>query len=100
MPMSDSMSIKTLNRVRSLIERGERITCDDCRELFQAKDLLALAKLARIPRERRFGHRAFYAAAHAVNYNGEHPEFFLSEAVRSAPEGTTFVALKCRWQPG
>jgi aminodeoxyfutalosine synthase len=94
------MSSKTLNRVRSLIEREERITRNDCRELFQVRDLLALAKLARIPRERRFGRSAFHTAAHVVSYNGEQPESFISEAATSAPEGAVFVAIRCRLQSG
>lgn len=95
-----SISSKTLVRVRSLVERGERITRDDCRELLQVKDLLALAKLARIPRERQFGRHAFYTAAHVVNYLGEQSEPALAEARTSLPEGSAFIAIKCRWQPG
>ena len=57
-----SMSSKLLSRVRSLLERQERIGVDDCQELFQVKDLAAIATLGRIPRERRHGRNAHYRA--------------------------------------
>jgi aminodeoxyfutalosine synthase len=94
------MSSKVLNRVRSLLERGERISIDDCRELFEVSNLLELARLARIPRERRFGQSASYKAVWPVAYNGESPEFFISEAATAAPEGTGYIAIRCRWQDG
>ncbi|MCC7438247.1 MAG: hypothetical protein IT211_07080 [Armatimonadetes bacterium] len=56
------MSSKLISRVRSLLEREERIGVDDCCELFQVKDLAAVAALARIPRERRHGRNAHYRA--------------------------------------
>lgn len=94
------MSTKLIHRVRSLIERGERIPVDDCRGLFEVKDLIALAKLARVPQERRFGRRAFYRTAHVVEYRGEHPEFFISEVETGAPDDVTDLMIRCRWRDG
>lgn len=98
--MSDSSSAKLLSRVRSLLERGERISTDDCRQLFDVKDLLALARLARIPRERRYGRQAFYRPARVVEYRGEDPELFLSEAETTASEGTSELIIRCRLRDG
>lgn len=98
--MSDSSSAKLLNRVRSLLERGERISTEDCRQLFEVKDLPALARLARIPRERRYGRRAFYRPARVVEYRGEDPDLFLSEAATTAPEGTSELIVRCRLRAG
>jgi aminodeoxyfutalosine synthase len=94
------MSSKVLNRVRSLLERGERISIEDCRELFEVSNLLELARLARIPRERRFGQTASYKAVWPVAYNGEAPEFFISQTMAAVPEGTGYIAILCRWQRG
>jgi aminodeoxyfutalosine synthase len=87
---------KLLNRVRSLLERGERVPAEDGIELFGEKDLLALGKLARIPRERRYGSRAFLRRAHTVAYRGEHPEFMVEAAATEAPEGTEEIAIRCQ----
>jgi len=94
------VSTKLIHRVRSLIERGERIAAEDCRGLFEVKDLIALAKLARVPQERRFGRRSFYRTAHVAEYRGEHPEFFLSELETSAPADVTELVVRCRWSDG
>src|SRR4051812_42900445 len=88
------MSTKLLNRVRSHAERGERLSVDDCAALFEVKDLIALSKLARVPRERRHGHRAFYRPAHLIEYRGEHPEFFIAEAETALPDGATMIAIR------
>ncbi|MEO6046985.1 MAG: hypothetical protein ABIQ57_05890 [Candidatus Kapaibacterium sp.] len=77
------MPNKLTHRVRSLVERGERITREDCRDLFEVKDLIAMAKLARVPRERRFGRDAFYFAAPISDY-------------QSGNAG----AIRCRWNDG
>ena len=45
------------------LECGERLTLDDGRQLFEARDLLAVGWLANRERERRHGHSTFY------NYN-------------------------------
>jgi len=63
------MTQKLLSRVRALLERGERISKDDCRDLFAVRDLVALAKLARIPRERRFGRQSFFRALESVPFS-------------------------------
>ncbi len=94
------MSIKLIHRVRSLSERGERIATADCRDLFQVKDLTALAKLARLPRERRFGVRGFYRAAHIAEYAGESPELFISEIDTVAPPEAAELLVRCRWRGG
>jgi aminodeoxyfutalosine synthase len=89
--------MKIIHRVRSLVERGERISADECRGLFEVKDLIALAKLARVPQERRFGRRAFYRDAYVADYRGEHPEFFISEIETAAPADTAEIIVRCRW---
>lgn len=94
------MSTKLIHRVRSLIERGERIAAEDCRGLFEVKDLIALAKLARVPQERRFGRRAFYRGAQVAEYRGEHPEFFISELETNAPSDAAELIIRCRWRDG
>lgn len=91
---------KLIHRVRSLSERGERISTEDCRDLFQIRDLTALAKLARVPRERRFGTRSFYRTAHVAQYAGENPELFISELDTVAPEDSANLMIRCRWQGG
>lgn len=95
-----SMSSKLISRVRSLLEREERVGVDDCRELFGVKDLAAIAALARIPRERRHGRNAHYRAliplnistlddlAHAAN---QHQAGAVGVAVR--PVGTLAATL-------
>jgi|GEM_PF-3225635 len=94
------MSNKLMHRVRSFVERGERIGESDTRDLFEVKDLVAIARLARIPRERRFGRDAFYHAAHLADYRGEHPEFFLSELQTEATADAAELAIRCRYMPG
>ena len=94
------MSNKLMHRVRSLVERGERIGGSDCRDLFEMKDLIAIARLARIPRERRFGRDAFYHAAQVADYRGEHPEFFISEMETGAPAEAVELAIRCHVAPG
>lgn len=95
--MSDVNTSKLLNRVRSLIERGERVSVEDCRQLFEVKDLPTLAKLARIPRERRYGRQAFYRPARIVEYHGEDAGLFISEAETTSPEGTAELIVRCRF---
>jgi hypothetical protein len=92
------MSTKLIHRVRSLIERSERISADDCAGLFGVKNLIDLAKLARVPQERRHGRRAFYRNAHIAEYRGEHPEFFISEITTIAPADVSELILRCRWR--
>lgn len=60
---------KLLSRVRSRLERGERIDTADCAALFEVHDLGALGRLARIGRERRFGRDAFYYAGAVLDYD-------------------------------
>lgn len=88
------MTQKLLSRVRALLERGERISKEDCRDLFAVKDLVALAKLARIPRERRFGRRAFYRSLESVSYRA-----FAREGSSDNPS-TVPVAVRCTLQEG
>lgn len=89
-----------MNRVRSLLERNERIGHDDCRDLFEVKDITALARLARIPYERRFGRRSFYRNAHVAEYRGEHAGMFIAEQRTAAPEGVAELIVRCPWQGG
>lgn len=58
--MIDAGHTKILSRVRALVERGERIDVDDIAELFAVSDASALAQIARIARERRFGRKAHF----------------------------------------
>ncbi len=94
------MSTKLIHRVRSLSERGERITTDDCRDLFQVKDLTALAKLARLPRERRFGTRGLYRPDHVAEYAGESVELFISELDTIVPADAVELLVRCRLRGG
>ena len=66
--MQSDHQTKLINRVRARLERGERISTEDCRDLFGVRDLTSLARLARIPRERKFGRRAFFRALDPVSY--------------------------------
>ncbi len=89
------MTNKLLNRTRLLLERDERITWEDCAALFEERNLLMLASIARLRRERRYGRRAHVLAAARVDYNGEDPELFLSEA-ETMLEGTdTQLVVAC-----
>lgn len=60
---------KLINRVRLMVERGERVSVQDCAALCGVHNLLDLASVARIPRERRHGMQAMYVtdAAHSLN---------------------------------
>jgi aminodeoxyfutalosine synthase len=62
---------KVLSRVRALVERGERVPGEDVASLVRVTDTNALARIARIPRERRYGRSAFFTDAHVVEYRGE-----------------------------
>lgn len=95
-----SAHTKLTSRVRSLLERGERISKDDCRDLFELRDIITLAKLARVPHDRRFGRRAYFRGAHIVEYRGEHPDFFVAEADTAAPPDTAELLVRCRWRAG
>ncbi|MCE2504108.1 MAG: hypothetical protein J4G05_08635 [Chlorobi bacterium] len=91
---------KLLHRVRRFVERGERISPDDCRRLFEVNDLNVLSKLGRIMRERRYGLDAHFRAIETYRYRGEHPELFISEAETIAPEDTVELLLKIEWGAG
>jgi aminodeoxyfutalosine synthase len=65
---------KILSRVRALVERGERVPEADVAALFTVTDTAALARIARIPRERRFGRTAFYTDVATVGYSGQDAE--------------------------
>lgn len=62
---------RILSRVRALVERGDRVPEEDIAALFTVTDTNALARIARIPRERRFGHTAFHTDVMRVEYRGE-----------------------------
>ena len=64
---------KLTHRVRALLERGERITRDDCHALFEVRDLNLMSGLSRIARERRFGKRARFVAATRVEVDASLP---------------------------
>ncbi|MBS1914437.1 MAG: hypothetical protein JST22_20780 [Bacteroidetes bacterium] len=97
--MADTTT-KLTTRVRALLERGERIHAADCRDLFEVRDITKLAKLARVPHERRFGRRAYYRDAYVAEYRGEDPEMFLSEIETVAPADAAELLLRCRWRGG
>lgn len=59
---------RLFSRVKALVERGERISMDDCESLLVQTDLIGLASLARVPRERRFGRSAFALGVPVVDY--------------------------------
>src|SRR5687768_3116270 len=86
---------KLINRVRSLLERGERIGVEDCEGLFEVKDMLALGKLARIPRERRHGTRAFFRRALTATYRGEDPAAWIATVIEGAAQGVEEIAVRC-----
>ncbi len=92
-----STNTKLLSRVRSFLERGERIVANDCRDLFEIKDITALAKLARVPHERRFGRRAWYRNAWIAEYAGEDPGMFVAELDTLAPAVVAGLVIRCRW---
>ena len=55
-----------MHRVRGRVERGEPITSEDCRGLFDLRDLNRFSQLSRIARERRYGTDAFFTVADPV----------------------------------
>lgn len=57
---------RLIHRVRGRIERGERISTEDCRALLDVRDLNRLSQLSRIVRERRYGTDAFFTVADIV----------------------------------
>lgn len=57
---------RLVHRVRGRVERGERITPEDCRGLFDLRDLNRFSQLSRIARERRYGTDAFFTVADPV----------------------------------
>lgn len=65
---------RILARVRALVERGERVPAADIAALFTVADTNALARIARVPRERRFGRAAFYTDASGSDYRAETAE--------------------------
>lgn len=66
-PMTRESKVERLvHRVRGRIERGERITPEDCRGLFDLRDLNRFSQLSRIARERRYGTDAFFTVADPV----------------------------------
>lgn len=85
---------RLLHRVRGRIERGERITAEDCRELFGVDDFLALAGIARIARERRYGRRGYFRAVELLYYHGEDPTLFMAEAATIVPPETVELVLR------
>ena len=88
---------RLLHRVRGMVERGERISVEDCRGLFALHNLNEFSKLARIVRERRYGKEAFYKATEVFEYTGEHPELFLSEMETVADPHASELLLKPVW---
>ena len=88
---------KLLHRIRGLAERGERITTEDCRALFDVHDLNEFSRLGRLMRERRYGREAFFRVADSVVYRGEHPGLFLSEVETVIPEESVEVLVKVEW---
>jgi hypothetical protein len=71
--MSNQSDLQTriLSRVRALVERGERVPAADLALLWTVSDTNALAGIARIPRERRYGRSAFHTDVIRVEYRGE-----------------------------
>jgi len=63
---------KLLSRVRAFVERGERVSSRDCEGLFGVSDLVELARLARVPRERRHGRNAYFSASSVIDWDGQH----------------------------
>ncbi len=89
---------KLLSRVRSRVERGERIDVVDCAALFSVRDLGTLAQIARIPRERRHGREAGYRAGGVLDYlvtqDLEAFRMTLTEAVNDDPTAGATVRLR------
>lgn len=57
-----SATERLIARVRSFVERGERISTDDAISMLELSNLIDFATVARVPRERRFGRDAYYHA--------------------------------------
>ena len=63
------------------IERGERITPEDCRGLLDVRDLNRLSQLSRIARERRFGTDTHFTVARPVScHPGDAPDALRSSS--------------------
>ena len=91
---------KLIHRVRGLVERGERISSEDCRKLFDVHDLNEFSGLGRLVRERRYGLNAHFRVSETFRYHGEHPELFLSEIETLGPEDAVEFLLKVEWREG
>lgn len=81
---------KILSRVRALVERGERVPTVDVAALFAVTDTTALARIARIPRERRHGRSAYFTDVARVEYTGQPVETILA----SIGETASAIALE------
>lgn len=66
---------RLVSRLKLLLERGERVSTDDCLTLFDVSNLVELARLARIPRERRFGRHAYIYGGSGSHTNGAAMEY-------------------------
>ncbi len=60
---------RLISRVKSYVERGERVSTDDASSLLELTNLIDFASLARVPRERRFGRDAFYHAEAVTEFD-------------------------------
>lgn len=89
MSKQNDAQTKILSRVRALVERGERVPAADIAALFTVTDTGALARIARIPRERRHGRTAYHTDVLRVEFRGEKPE----EIVEHIGSTTSAVAL-------
>jgi hypothetical protein len=89
MSFSSEGQTRLLSRVRAAVERGERVAETDIAALFEVTDTNALAGIARIPRDRRFGRSAYHTDVVRVEYGGESAE----ELAARIGETTSQVAL-------
>lgn len=98
--MTSTTTTKLTSRVRSALERNDRISHDDGRELFAIRDIMTLAKLARVPHERRHGRRAAWRDAWVAEYRGEPAEAFVAGLDAAAPADAARAIVRCRWKGG
>ncbi|MBL7685171.1 MAG: aminofutalosine synthase MqnE, partial [Deltaproteobacteria bacterium] len=59
----------TLQKIKEKILSEERITEDECLQLYQSNDLIALGEIANIVRERKNGQRAYFNINRHLNYS-------------------------------
>lgn len=58
-----------LQKIHDKVEREQRISTEDCFELFASKDLITLGKIANLIRERKNGNVAYYNINRHLNYS-------------------------------